>query len=100
MIKSTSVIIAFVFFLVLISVQPGIGIGMDFRFLTEYQNIDKTNKAKIKKDSDSKNKVENKKLHLESNKSNERRDDSVLKPVNVGVELTRALFGRYLKKTE
>ncbi len=100
MIKSTSVIFAFVFFLTLLTVQTGKGIGINFPFLPEIQSVDESNSSKVKKDSNSGNKAKNKKLLAGSKISGDRSDEPVLKPVNIAVELTRVLFGKYLKKEE
>jgi hypothetical protein len=100
MIKSTSVIFAFVFFLTLLTVQTGKGIGIDFRFLSEIQSVDEKNSSKVRKDSDSGNKGKNKKLIPGAKISGGPSDEPVSKPVNIAVELTRVLFGKYLKKID
>ncbi len=95
--KSTSLIFAFIFFLVTLSISSGKGGDFGFQVFPGVQKID--NEAEAKKGSLQKagDKPDNPgKLSLK--KQSEEEVES--KTINVGMELTKALFGKYLKKEE
>ncbi len=98
--RSSTSIFAFLFFFLVVGAGATIGGVFGFDGPSAPEVIQGSGKKEVKNEDDSKIKeAEKGLLYLVSDKEEtESLEES--KPLNVGIELTKALFGKYLKKEE
>ena len=98
--KSTSIIFSFLFFFLVLGASATVGGVFGFNETSGTQILDGAGKKKVENGDDSKLEEKEKSFLFGAKSKEVGRELEDSKPMNVGIELTKALFGKYLKKEE